>query len=232
MEKVLIVGDLHGDWGKLNAIITKKKPDLVLQCGDFGWWPKMEVRSEVIYHQKEWKLKGLKTGSSVVRWCDGNHEDHEDLDAFDRGRRESVWCYDNVVYQPRGSVHRLKDGRRVLFFGGAESVDRAMRTPGFDWFHREIPNDEEYERAMTQPKVDIVISHTCPSTTFPSRYATAQKTGDITCQMLSSLVAKHKPTHLYHGHWHSADSQVSGDTKIISLDYPGHGGKWWDWLED
>ena len=41
--KTLIVGDIHGDWGKLNALMQKKQPDIVLQCGDFGWWPQWQV---------------------------------------------------------------------------------------------------------------------------------------------------------------------------------------------
>lgn len=229
-EKVLIVGDLHGDWGRLNQLITKKRPDLVLQCGDFGWWPKMEVRSNVLYGQKSWKLHGLKPGSSIIRWCDGNHEDHEDLDSLGRQAKDSVWCYENVIYQPRGSVHTLKDGRRILFFGGAESVDRAMRTPGFDWFHREIPNYAEFDRAMDVDKVDIIISHTCPNGAFPKEYATASKANDPTTLMLRKIMDHHKPTHLFHGHWHSSSECVSGDTTVISLDYPGHGHRWWTWL--
>ena len=43
--KVLVVGDIHGDWGKLNSLLTVKRPDIVLQCGDFGWWP-----AEIFFH--------------------------------------------------------------------------------------------------------------------------------------------------------------------------------------
>lgn len=38
MEKILIVGDIHGDWGKMNALMQQKQPDIAIQCGDFGHW--------------------------------------------------------------------------------------------------------------------------------------------------------------------------------------------------
>ena len=75
--KTLIVGDIHGDWGKLNSLLAKKKPNIVLQCGDFGWWPKMEVTKPVLYgRQKIWILHGVKPCGAEIYWCDGNHEEH------------------------------------------------------------------------------------------------------------------------------------------------------------
>ena len=38
--KILIVGDVHGEWGKLSKLINRHRPDMVLSCGDFGYWPK------------------------------------------------------------------------------------------------------------------------------------------------------------------------------------------------
>jgi len=41
MSKILITGDIHNDFGELNELINKKRPDLVICCGDFGYWPKL-----------------------------------------------------------------------------------------------------------------------------------------------------------------------------------------------
>ena len=74
-QKILVVGDTHGEWGRLNQLINTKCPDLILQCGDFGWWPKMEVTRPVLYgQQKVWHLNGIKPKKTRVYWCDGNHE--------------------------------------------------------------------------------------------------------------------------------------------------------------
>lgn len=132
--KVLVVGDLHGDWGKLNALITKKMPDIVLCCGDFGWWPKMEVSKPVLYgQQKKWLLKGLKPGKAKIYWCDGNHEEHPILPQD--GQIHEM--YEGVFFCSRGSKLTLPDSRTVLFAGGAASVDKDARTPGHDWFPEE-----------------------------------------------------------------------------------------------
>jgi predicted phosphodiesterase len=38
--KILITGDVHAQFGILNNLINKEKPELVICCGDFGFWPK------------------------------------------------------------------------------------------------------------------------------------------------------------------------------------------------
>ena len=37
--KIIIMGDIHADFGALNRFVNKKQPDIILQTGDFGWWP-------------------------------------------------------------------------------------------------------------------------------------------------------------------------------------------------
>lgn len=226
----LIVGDLHGDWGRLNQLIQKKDPKEVWVVGDFGWWPGFEVRRATIYGQKAWTHLGIKVGNTVVRWIDGNHEDQSDLDSQGRiGRLTPLWVYENCLYQPRGSLLKLDDGRKVLFYGGAESIDKDIRTPGLDWFHREIPNQIELDLAMSHVHVDIVISHTCPLEWVPDT-TRVQKLTDPTRNHLTGILQKYKPKLWYHGHWHHEATGVSGDTRWFALDYPGHGGRWWHWL--
>lgn len=230
MSKILIVGDVHGDWGALNQLISKKKPDIILQTGDFGWWPKMDMVGSIIYSRKSWSHQGVKTNGTTIYWCDGNHEDHEDLDSKGRRNKDQVWCYEDVIYQPRGSVLRLPDGRRVLFFGGADSIDKGMRTPGHDWFDKEIPDQLELERALSiQDPIDIVISHTAPECFVPD-IARGEKFNDPTRVMLQMILEKHKPALWYCGHWHHEKIGVSGDTRFHALDYLGHGGRSWVWL--
>jgi hypothetical protein len=37
--RLYVLGDIHADFGALNQFVNKKQPDIILQCGDFGWWP-------------------------------------------------------------------------------------------------------------------------------------------------------------------------------------------------
>ena len=50
-----------------NNLINKKKPDIILVCGDFGWWPKF------------YPIDKLKPQDTKIYWCPGNHEDWWDL---------------------------------------------------------------------------------------------------------------------------------------------------------
>lgn len=228
MDKVLIVGDIHGEWGKLNKLINNKEPDIVIQCGDFGWWPKMEHVSDTLYNRRKgnkWKLKGVKPGNSKVYWCDGNHEDHSMIKQ--NGYINEV--YDNVYHASRGSTLELKDGRTILFIGGSDSIDKKYRTPSIDWFFEENISLKEFERAMNvDKKIDIIISHTCPYR-FPviEQY---KDYGDCNRYALDLILKKHKPDKWYFGHWHQFKEGEYLNTKWTCLDYPSHRGRWWVWL--
>lgn len=224
--KTLIVGDLHGDWGRLNTIITKKSPEIALQCGDFGWWPKMEINSPILYsiRQRKWKLKGVKPGNTEVYWCDGNHEEHPTLEQD--GKTHEM--YKGVNFCSRGSTIVLKDGRVVLFAGGASSVDKRSRTPGHDWFPEENILLEHFDRLMSHERVDIVISHTCPDSF--NIFGAAAKLRDYNRKVLDMILEKYKPDLWYFGHWHKYQQGKHNNTYWTCLDYPGHGGRWWLWL--
>lgn len=223
-ERIIICGDIHGEWGQLNKLINNHGPDTVICCGDFGWWPRLSGRE---FTGEKWDHKGVKPHASAVYFIDGNHEDHDDLDSMGRQQKHEILCYENVIYKPRGSIMQLLDGRLVLCFGGASSIDRHLRTKGFDWFPREIPSETELKRALSYGHVDIVISHTVPLE-FSS--VSRDSFGDPTCSMLSEIWEKYKPPLWYCGHWHKFQEQQVGDTKFTCLDYPGHNGRWWIWL--
>lgn len=225
--KTLIVGDIHGDWGKLNALITKKQPDMVLQCGDFGWWPKMEVVKPVLYgRQKLWSLNGVKPGNSKIYWCDGNHEEHPLL--MQDGEIHEM--YSNIYHASRGSTLTLPDGRNIMFIGGADSIDKSMRTPGHDWFPEENINNEQYDRLMSCDKIDIVISHTAPDSF--DVVGSEGKIKDLNRVALDAVLEKYKPSLWYFGHWHKHQTGKHNDTYWTCLDYPGHGSRWWMWLPE
>ena len=223
--KTLIVGDIHGDWGKLNALIAKKQPDIVLQCGDFGWWPTMEVKKPVLYgQQKRWLLEGVKPGDAKVYFCDGNHEEFPYL----KQDGQIHEMYPGVYHASRGSTLTLPDGRVVLFAGGASSIDNNQRTAGHDWFPEENISCDEFDRMTDHDKVDIVISHTCPESF--KVYGSEGKYKDINRKALEWVLEKYKPGLWFFGHWHKYDRGKQDCTYWRCLDYPKHGGRWWCWL--
>ncbi len=182
-KDILVVGDTHGVWGPLNSLINRKKPKIVFQVGDFGWWPKFH-NSTMIYSgeydkvadmviddpwdrvtirrtPKKWDQFGLKPQGCKVYWCDGNHEDHWDLRDERNYMKAPCELALSVYYMKRGSTLQLPDGRIVLFMGGADSIDKKHRKVGLDWFPEELITQRDVYN-LPDVNVDIVISHTCP----------------------------------------------------------------------
>lgn len=215
--KALIVGDLHGNWESLNYLIESQLPDVVLCCGDFGWWPVNK------YNKKDW-TKGIKPGKAKIYWCDGNHENHSCLPQD--GKIHEM--YEGVFFCSRGSKLTLPDGRTVLFAGGADSIDKNRRTPGYDWFPEEVINNKDLDKMLNVGKVDIVVSHTCP-TSFLSRLrdGNSDKVQDPSCVALEHVLNRCKPTCWFFGHWHIECSGVNKGCSWYALDYPWHLGRWW-----
>lgn len=213
--KILITGDIHGDFGVLNRLINTKHPDLTICCGDFGYWPKFSGK----------QLSDIKTHGSPLLWIDGNHEDHWTL-----AQRESDEIEPNIIYKPRGSTHTLDDGRKILFMGGAESIDKNMRVLGRDWFPEEIIRPIDMEN-LPDEDIDIIISHTCPLelVDIMLKYY-PEKRGEPSNQALTQLWDMYNPKIWIFGHWHYYKEGMMGGTKWYALSYPRQGSRWWMWL--
>lgn len=222
---ILVCGDIHGEWGKLNDLINRKNPEIILQCGDFGYWPGLSMKRPVLYNRKlkAWSHKGVKPKDTKVYWCDGNHEDHWRL-AEDW--KTGAVDYPGVYYRPRGSSLELPDGRVVLFMGGASSVDKAQRTLGIDWFPEELITYQEYIWALeTNKRVDIVISHTCPIE-FDIKHR-PDKQGDPCRMALSGILEKFQPEQWFFGHWHLYKEGKYGNTRWTGLNHCSSLDTWW-----
>jgi len=216
--KIMIVGDLHNEFGRLNELINNKKPDLVISCGDFGYWP-----------DKPWAapITNIKNKGIPVLWCDGNHEDHWAI----RDRKTDELAPD-VFYMPRGSTYQLEDGRNILFMGGADSIDKMHRIIGDTWFPEELISCADLEN-LPDEKVDIFITHTCPEELlydmlplYPGKVPEPSNTS------LSELWKIYKPKLWFFAHWHHYHEGVMMGTKWYALDYPRHGSRWWMWLPE
>jgi len=214
--KILVVGDVHNEFGRLNALINHKRPDLILQCGDFGIWPNVPWGAPV---------SNVKTQGAKLLFCDGNHEDHWSLK-----ERESDELAPNVFYMPRGSTYELDDGRTIMFMGGAESIDKHMRREGVDWFREEVITQSELDD-LPDKKIDIFITHTCPLELVHDmlKYY-PEKQREPSNHALSALWQMYKPKLWIFGHWHHHKEGLLFGTKWYALSYPQEGTRWWMWL--
>lgn len=225
MSEVIVLGDTHANWPSTKAILNRKLRQsqnmfvtTILQVGDFGYWPR----------QSEWHLslgEFLAERNVTMHFADGNHEDHEALNALhaESGGLDQVAIdpdTQRIWHWRRGSVMALEDDINVMFFGGAASVDRAQRTPGKDWFSEEIPNrlDYEYAAANVEEKgrPDFVVAHDTPHFAPPiyDRHQRPEwpevdiQTSKQVRAQLTTLFDILKPAGWFAGHHHDRMSQI------------------------
>ena len=197
--KVCYLGDVHAHFETaeqtLRAAEEREGPfDLVIQVGDFGYWPRL-------YPDRSWRRENPPSRRHV--WIDGNHEDHEMLKRMTPG--ELLW--DVWEYVPRGTV---RDG--ILFLGGARSIDAHSRLMGRDWFPEEELTAGDMYRALYAAEaaggVHTVVSHDCPIS-FNIPYACqAKRVNDSTRGSLQVILEELKPLNWFFGHYHQGMSGV------------------------
>lgn len=217
--KLMIVGDVHGNFSKLNTILNKQPPDVLLVCGDFGHWPGHDFAS----------YKRLKHPKTEIYFCDGNHENHHDLIARQNqngGKRDPVQVAERIYWMPRGTIKKFPHIGNTIFIGGGDSVDKHMRTPGYDWFPEEILKEGElgelFETDEKKVIIDTVISHTSPTSIDPFKGTKVEwhrdKSEDPSRDVLQAFMEKFKPERWFFGHYHVYKTGKEGRTRWTALD--------------
>lgn len=212
--KFLILGDVHGEWTDLNITIARairEHPDIthIVQVGDFGYgWSGIKPfkASRSFFIDEEMAIYNAAT----KLWLDGNHENFDRLDN-DNGAWQPGW-----QHMRRGTVLEI-EGKRIMFFGGASSIDKADRVPHISWWPQESITYGEVRRAMEDDgPIDAIFSHEHP-TSVP--YSDDRHKGDIFGKgdkdMLEALKQHYKPEFWFFGHHHAGDSGTVNGTQWV-----------------
>jgi predicted phosphodiesterase len=155
---VISVGDVHGKFGELGYKIKNKyqlSDSVICLCGDIG----MGFHKPG-YYTKEWEdlNKIAAKGNNIIIAVRGNHDDPE----YFKGHFQ----FENIKLVADYTVIETKENR-ILFIGGATSVDRKHRDLDISYWSGEIPvYDEDKLKAAKKP--DIIITHTAPSFAYPT----------------------------------------------------------------
>ena len=133
--------------------------------------------------------------------------------------------YPNLLFAQDGEIFNM-DGLTHLVMGGAYSVDKYYRLArGLHWFEDEQPDNEIKKRVEARLseldwKVDIVMSHTCPTRYVPTEAflpGLDQSTVDrSTEEWLDSIAERLDYKKWFCGHWH-IDKQVGKMHFIMNL---------------
>ena len=226
--RVAFIGDTHANTARMKRILGRlenAEVDTAIQVGDFGYWPKDRLGHQFLQATS----KGLVEKGVTMHWVDGNHEDHQDLGYFPEDG--PVEILPNVIWHPRGTVSEM-GGKRILWMGGAVSVDKPYRTPMVDWFPQEVPSDQQWEKAFSQDPVDILVAHDAPAEVplqgMPDHYIRDDllRAGENMRKQLSLLAGWVRPALYVHGHWHERRTTNLPEYRVESL---GHD---FDYLEN
>jgi Icc-related predicted phosphoesterase len=223
---IIIAGDIHGEFWALNNLINKHSEiTMIIQCGDFGWWPRCTF--DFIDKRENYKLKNHDV---TIFWCDGNHEDFEDLNKY----KTKTEVLPNIFYMPRGTVMELPDKRKILFIGGGLSIDKHLRIPrseNFGWFEEETITQRDIEN-LPDENIDIIISHTAPEYfTLNDWYKDGRYPVDPSRKALDYVFDKYHPSLWFFGHMHKYQKGVFKRCKWTGLSSVGFSGRWWDKLQ-
>jgi hypothetical protein len=187
---VSFIGDVHCKWEFYHDIISTRYN--TYQVGDFG------VGFPGSFHLPE-MLEEM--GSGFHRFIRGNHDNPD-------------YCKRNPYCIGDGD---LVDN--IFFMGGAESIDRGLRTPGYDWWP-----DEEVKLTKFLDYVlpnymlggfNIVVTHDCPRSVAKDLFDV--DSNSTTRHMLQILFDEYQPDLWVFGHWHRSTRKKINGTEFVCL---------------
>lgn len=212
--KIVIGGDTHGDSNQIAYLFNVAKGNnckLIIQVGDFGYWPK-SLRGQQYLEM----INRLATKTKIdFYWLDGNHEDHNSLDKWRVGKftpidteyftKKDHFSFPHLKYLPRGSKFDI-DGCSFMAMGGAYSIDRYWegRKKDVTWFDNEIV-DHELIESLPDEHVDVLLSHDMPQGLLKWPYNDKETISMIASNgrlSLDLLVKKVTPRFCFGGHHH------------------------------
>lgn len=212
--KILFIGDVHAKFGYLMSLVNGSDADVVIQCGDFGIWTDA--------------VKGLGLPAQYhvnfnkpVYFVEGNHDNHAWLawakENMPRSSYGGVALTDNIIWMPRG--HRCEiGGKKFLFCGGADSVDKAYRLQWYPetWWPGEVIGESVLDSVGDGEEFDFVVTHDRPS--LVTQYLDHGVLPGKSAQVLDRLSEKVRAKEWFHGHWHLREEAVLNGTHYVGLD--------------
>lgn len=219
---IIVTGDTHGEQGRFNYLATQGETewtenDYLIVSGDFGYLFLNDSYENVF-------LNHLEEKPYTICFVDGNHENHAALNEFP----VEIWnggkihrIRKNVIHLMRGQVFEI-DGKKVLTFGGAYSIDRAQRTEGYSFWREEVPSVSEFNEATENIKahnfeVDYVITHTAPSEIIRKMGKKPDPHDAEFTGFLEWIMYEVKFKKWFFGHWHD-DRYIDDKFRVLLFD--------------
>jgi len=230
VEKILLLGDVHGRVGSMNRVMWLKHNvgfDAAVFLGD------------TLFAQEKSFMEALGSLDVPTYVLGGNHEDYDLIRAQGLAvygtepANAAVWSetagrnMDHMFWLPRGS-HFTLGSTSFCAVGGAVSIDQASRTHGIDWWPEETIEYRKLEGNLQQsdvalfhdapsyPDIDIFLSDARPFGT-ESRGHEMMKAARDHRGILDWVVEQVQPSKVFHGHYHDDFHSVVGNVSYWGL---------------
>ena len=214
---IWLCGDTHGDidlqkaedcFEELSGYQTVTKDDYLIILGDVGVCWDGGASDRAIRDR-------LQNLPCTVLWLDGNHENFDLLAEYpvveDWNGGKVQFIEEDIIHLMRGQVYTL-EGKRFFVFGGANSIDKGMRIPGYSWWPEEMPSSDEYEEGWrnldrVNRRVDYILTHTCPGH-LANLLATKLYHGEEELHEYFDEISQEVDFSMwYFGHWHTDQTE-------------------------
>jgi hypothetical protein len=127
-----------------------------------------------------------------------------------------VWLRENVGWITRASRWEW-NGVSFAALGGAASVDRRFREPGWSWWETESICETDVEQLGHDP-VDVLVCHDAPGFCNLSGSYQIPEYDLLRCKqsrdLLDRAIARTRPLHIVHGHWHRRYTTDFSDVSV------------------
>ena len=215
---IIFVGDVHGKYKKLMELIKRYgiSDSYFIALGDFGVGFYNESHYNTIFNEMNTELDRCNNKIYVLR---GNH-DNPSYFPSDFGNIKFVEDYTSIEIE----------SKKILFLGGACSIDRNERKVNEDyWLDEKFNLDNEKLETI---KCDIVVSHSAPSVCYPyTNIGLLERCkfdqilySDITEERkflniaLEILMKNNNITNWYYGHFHHNHVDTINNIRFECLD--------------
>lgn len=253
-KKIYVTGDVHGNLSELVYYLKSMKVSnsVVIIAGDIGLG--FEKKQYYIHLYKSKLKKYLEENNVYIVCIRGNHDDPSFFNTDDTLNLPNfIPVADYTVLKIYETVnedldeHKLKHS--ILCIGGATSIDRTDRKaydfykarkykgkypPRTYWENEHPVYNEELINEIKENNVniDVIVSHTCPSFTFPT-----EKTGISYWLIIDPLLEKdlfversiidniyykliedgHNIKEWYYGHYHTSNKETVNNISFTLL---------------
>lgn len=214
-SNVGIAGDWHSNTLGATTAIEKFAAagiKTVLHLGDFGVWGG-PAGDKYLRHLN----KVLAKNDMALFVTLGNHESYTRVAKFlpvdGMDGCVSPDGLDRLVFFSRGFAWEWF-GKKFMSVGGANSIDRKLRTVNKDWWAEEQISDEDVRNSVRNGKVDVMFCHDAPHGFDVYDNVTSQLPLDVKLyaeqsrKQLKRVTDVVKPSILFHGHYHTYRNRV------------------------